>query len=322
MANWSPLTDNQIKVIQRNLMNATWWQTQFLGFFRAHKGLIKPVGRGIVNHTTTQWERINPGEISVNLQNLPDSHGRLTTTDSVLCMLATKVTIPLQLRDAWKSNNLVGGGDMVQATINQQLMAFYNQVDQFICHGDLMKTPLGNDPMAGAGKFTGIFNGFTDIGGGAGTDDDMTAAGDFIATVVNMIAALKTAGFEPEQYYIMSDVATWQASQVSNSLYTSNIPTTEYQAIMARPDIAAWIHSINAQDSSSNNMMLMTSPYTSLGEPAYRLLTGYDFDVYPLYNGGLGPNMSFELGVVWSGAIEQLHATAIQNTDDLTFTSG
>jgi hypothetical protein len=316
---YANLTDRQLQIIQRRIMSASWNATQFYSYFQAHKGLVNNVGKGIITHITTKWEKMKPGQISRGFQDLPDSHPRFTEVTTTLCELATKVVIPVQERDAWASNNQVGSGDKVQQTIQKQILALTNQVDQFLAQGDLMKTPLADDKAAGESKYTGLFNGFTTLGGGDGGDNNMTAAGDYISDFSNRVKALINAGFEAEKYIIMSDVDTWQAAQKGNNLYTGgSTVSTEMDAVMARKDVQTWIKSPNAQNSSSQSQILVTTPYTSMGEPAYRLHQGYNFDVIPLYGGGLGPSAMYEIIVAWSGAIEELHATAVQRSGSLT----
>ena len=322
---YGPLTANQITVIERKIHNASWNATKLLNFFRVHNGLILNIGRGQIKHTITKWEKMKPGQISGSLQDLPDSHGRLTETTTTLAMLATKVVIPVQMRDAWASTDRVGVGDMLDQTVQKQLLAMYQQVDQFIANGDAMKTPLTNDFAAGEGKFTGLFNGFTSFSGGIGEDDDVTAAGDYLATFLNAKTDLKNAGFDSAKYFILSDVDTAAGAEQGNNLYTTYIPTTEKDIIMKREDVIDWIDTPTALTASSEKKMVILTPYTSTpdgaqGSPAFRLIQGYDFAVIPLYNGGLGPTMAYEIAVVWSGALEEIHSEAVRNTGALTLT--
>lgn len=317
---YSALTDNQIKYIQQRIENATWQSTAFLRFFRNHEGLIKNVGKGHPKkHIFATFEKMNPGQISAGFHDLPDSHIRINETTTNLMLLATKVVIPQTWRDAWASNRLIGEGDMLTQVLNQQLSAFYNQVDQFIAQGDSMKDPLTDDHSAGESQYTGLFNGFTNLSAGDGGDDDVTAAGDYISTFTNYKNALKAAGFDAmHSYLIMSTIGTEAAAEQGNNIYTSNIPTTERDAIMARDDVADWIATTNAENASGEDQILVTAPYTNEGDPNYRLVQGYSFDVFPLYAGGLGPTGMYELVVAWSGAIEEIRATSVQRSGALT----
>lgn len=302
------LTSNQIQVIQQKIMGASWQRTKLLNYFRAHNGLIKNVGKGIIKHTTTKWEKLKPGQISAGFQDLPDSHGRLTEVASTLATLATKVVIPVQMVDAWGSNNLVGTGSMLSQTISKQLRALTNQVDQFIAYGDTMKTPLTDDKAAGEEKFTGMMNGFTTDSAGDGDDDNVNAAGDYIATFTEFSKVMKNNGFEVDKYFILSNVDTKTGAEQGNNLYTGgSTVATEYDAMMKREDVEDWIDSTNIENASGDNRIAVTTPYTSEGEPAYRLLQGYDFNAIPLYNGGLGPSAMYEIIAVWSGCIESIH---------------
>jgi hypothetical protein len=324
MASYQALTQKQVEVVERSIHAATWSATKMLAFFRSQPGLILNIGEGQMQHTFTKWEKMNPGQVSGTLQSLPDSHPRLEETTTNLAMLATKIVIPVVYRDAWASNTRVGGGDMLQAVLQQQMYALYKQVDQFLLHGDEMKDPLTNDFGAGEGTFTGLLNGFTTLAAGIGADNNTSAAGDYVDFVVDAKVALKTAGIDHDAYFLLSDTTTAGAAETGNNLYTTYVPTTEKDIILKRTDVIDWIDTPNAQNASSEQFIAMFHPYKTLpgnggpGEPAFRLIQGYDFKVIPLYGGGVGPNMSYELAVVWSGALEEDTSTAVQHSGALT----
>ena len=317
MVVYSGLVPEQLEVIQQKIMHASYNRTKFLSFFK-HNDLIKNVGKGVINYKTTKWEKAPPGQVSRGFSDLPDSGPKQSQISTVLCDLATKVVIPVTDIHAWQSTNRVGEGDYMTKAINLQILSLTNQVDQFLAHGDDMKTPLGGDRNAAKGKFTGIFNGFTALAAGDGLDNDVSAAGDYMSTVAAYIRALKEAGFEADKYTVFSDVATWHGAQEGNNIYTSGRPVTELTIVKERPDIHNWFDTVNAQNASSESQIAVTTPRTSMGEPAYRLLQGYEFDVIPLYNGGLGNSGQLEMIVAWSGVIEEIHTTAIQRSAALS----
>jgi len=64
--------------------------------------------------------------------------------------------------------------------------------------------------------------------------------------------------------------------------------------------------------------MVLTTPYTSEGKAAYRLIQGFNFRAIPLYGGALNGSFQYEVAVIWSGALEFLFADAAQVSGTLT----
>lgn len=276
--------------------------------------------------TTANFMKMAPGQISVSLQKLPNNTPGITEESETLCVLATKVVLPMMIVDAWTSQNYYTAKDIISQAVGLYLDALANQVDQFIAWGDLMRLPLGGDANVGLGEFTGMFNGATALASGDGGDNNMNAAGDFISTFVNYKRAIKDAGFEgaPEgKFFIFSDLQTEMASERGNHMYTGTGFQTERQAVMARDDVADWIASTNFSSSTTTNYhMLVGTPYANDGTPTVRLLQGYNMKVIPLLGGNLNEEGNFVIAVVWSGALKRqtIHATAWQyNSTTHTF---
>ena len=168
-----------------------------------------------------------------------------------------------------------------------------------------------------------MFNDFTSKGSGAGSDDNLTAAGDYIATIDSFIISLKDAGWDSDQYWVFSDLLTWQAAAKGNN-FSSTTLTTERDRCIQRTDVAAWLSSPNMYD-GTNSRIVVTSPArsatarerTARTRP-YRLLQGYNFRVFPLLGGGLDQNMNYQIAIVWSGILEKTHATSVYRSGNLT----
>jgi hypothetical protein len=47
-------------------------------------------------------------------------------------------------------------------------------------------------------------------------------------------------------------------------------------------------------------------------------MEGYKFRVYPLFAGGMDANMNYQIAVLWSGVIEETHATSVYRSGNLT----
>lgn len=329
------ITPYQLRYIDEQIHAVAWNQAKFLNFFqrspgaavtrnpmdgstRVDGGLVRSVEEGLEQIVITNWEKMKPGQIAGGLQNIPTQYVKLYQESQPLMYLATKISIPVNFTHAWANNNLIQAKDILKAALEQTMFPLVNQVDQFIAYGDDMKTPLASDRWASAGDFTGLFNGFQPFSGGIGADDDVTDAGDFIATYVNGRLNLENQGYDRGPYFILSDNATAAAAEQGNNLYTTYAPITERRALIReygdiQGELGGWISSLNAfpYSNTSQNRMCITQPFISQRgkkiEPAYALYVGYNFRIFNLWNGGLnGNNMSYEFVVAWSGRLQPI----------------
>jgi len=314
------LTPNQVKFIQAEIEEQTWNNTLLRNFFSVNKGLIRNIPEGLLTYETQIWEKLKPGKIGADIYDLPENTPGFRVEEAKIMVLGTKIVLGYSDILRWRNNRQInGGGDMMGRVINQQMRALYQQVDQFLARGDAFKDPIEGDFMAGAGVFTGLFNGGTTFAAGLGGDDIVNAAGDYIASIVTAKKALKKAGFEKKKYMILSDLDVEEGAQQGANLYVTYTPITEYRAILERPDIAGWIASHNFIDEAETDYkMVLTTPYTSEGKAAYRLIQGFNFRAIPLYGGALNGSFQYEVAVIWSGALEFLFADAAQVSGTLT----
>ena len=335
------LTPYQLRWIDDRIHAEAWNRTKFLNFFqkspgakasrsqdgsmKVDGGLIKSVEEGLEEVVVTNWEKMKPGQIAGGLQDIPTQYIKLTQQQVPLMYLATKISIPVNIIHAWSNNQIIKAGNMLNQAIDKAMNALINQVDQFIAYGDDMKTPLSHDILQAAGKFTGLFNGFQSFSGGADSDNNVSAAGDYIATYVNGRKNLEDQGFDAGPYFIMSDNATSAAAEQGNNLYTSQVPWTERRWILNEygkigGELGDWISSVNAfpGSASTTKRMLVTQPFISQRgkkiEPAMLLYVGYNFRVFPLWGGGLnGNNMSYEAVIAWSGRVQEINSYALSH---------
>ena len=316
------LTPNQVKFIQSEIEEQTWNNTLLRNFFSndVNPGLTRKIPEGLLTYETQLWEKLQPGKIGADIYDLPENTPGFKVQEAKIMVLGTKIVLGYSDILRWKNNKQInGGGDMMGRVVNQQMKALYQQVDQFIARGDAFKNPIAGDFMAGEGLFTGLFNGGTVFGAGLGADDDVTAAGDYLSSFSRAKKALKKAAFEKKKYMIMCDVDVEDAMQQGNNLYVTYNPITEYRALLERPDVAGIIASDNFIDAAGTDYkLLVTTPYTSEGKPAYRLIQGFDFRAIPLYGGALNGKLQYEVAVIWSGALEFLFADACQVSGTLT----
>lgn len=316
-------TTNMLNRIQRELVSASYTQAELLGWFKAI-GNIRNIGKGMLKSTITKIEKLEPGKVWSDLSALPTNVAKFTDQTTSLLSLGTKVAIPLDVADRFANNSFI---DVEMADIIQtQLKSFVEQIDQFLAYGDSFKTPHTGDKNAGEGVANGLFNGGTAFAAGDGEDNIMDAAGDYMSTVANGKLALENAGFKnPDGYYMFSDNTTYHTAEKGVHQLNTYTFTNERRAIDADKDIRKWIFSSHFLNPTSEKRIVITNPVINVDprDPkkktfAYRLITGYDLDIYPLYNGGLGDNGRYTWIILWSGALEILRAGAIQSSGALT----
>ena len=322
---YSALTNNMQTHIQREIEYTSYSKAKMYAWFKT-LGLFKPVGKGVVSHTYTKLEKMEPGEIIASLSAIPISTPRFTEATSTLMLIGTKISLSKLIIDRWMSSNLVDVA--FQQVLNEQMKAITTQVDQCLSYGDTLKRPRTGDDAAGQSVFSGMFNGGTTFAAGDGADDDMTAAGDFISSIVNAIKALENAEHEGKKYFIFSDNNTYHQAELGVHQLKTQDFVTEIDAINRRKDIQSWIHSPNFTNPSAEKRIVVTNPYNNLNPKveskekslAYRMLIGYDFEVTPLFNGGLSGQGNYEWIILWSGVLQIINSGSIQASGNLTLT--
>ena len=321
------ITNRQVEFIQREVQKESFFRTRAYSYFKAN-GLIKPIGAGLRVARDNVLKKMKPGQISFGMESLPDSVMRLDAITGKIVLLGTIVTMNKRDLDAWKSNSSGiksgQGGPMGQA-VAEQIQTLYDQVDKFLFWGDDMSGPLDNDDWSGAGDFTGMMNGFSGYAGGAGSDNNMSAAGDYTITCDRMIKKLKEAGWDSDQYVIFSDLSTWNGAANGNNFY-STTGLIERDRVIERQDIASWQASPNCIDAAGTAYRLaVTSPSAGKGSKGrktrtkpYCLYESYPFSVFPLYGGGMDKQLNYNIAIIWSGRLQELHANSLYRTATLT----
>ena len=322
------MSDRQVEWVQKQIQLESYNRTRGYSYFKSH-GLIKPSGPGNKEVIDQILKKMKPGQISFGTESLPESVMRMDQVTGKIALIGTIVAMNKTELDAWKNNTSgIGrsfqGGPMGQA-IAEQIQEFYDYVDRFIFWGDDLRSPLDNDDWAGAGDFTGIMNGFSEHAGGAGSDNNMATAGDYGATIDRLTLKLKQAGWDSDQYVMFSDLITWNGAANGSNFY-STAGILERDQVIARQDIASWQASPNCIDKAGTAYRIaVTSPEPSKGAKnrlkrtkPYCLYQGYNFAVFPLYGGGLDKQLNYNVAILWSGRIQELHPTALYRTATLT----
>lgn len=316
-------TGNMVKLIQSKLEHASYSKIKLLSWFKTI-GNIRNIGEGLIKHTITKIEKMEPGEVVASFSALPSNVPRFTEQTTNLLTLGAKIVIPMNVLDQWRNNKLIDID--LSDIINEQMKSMTVQIDQFLAYGDSFKVPHTDDRNAAEDFALGIFNGGTTFGAGDGKDNNMTAAGDYVSTTSIGIEALEDAGHESSKgYFMFSDNATYHDAERGVHQLNNYTFTNERRAIDADKEIIAWIQSTNFTNPSGEKRIVITNPYTnaipngdSNQEFAYRLIQGYNLKVIPLFNGGLNSQLNYEYAVIWSGALEFINSAAIQASGALT----
>ena len=316
-------TGNMVKLIQSKLEHASYSKTKLLGWFKTI-GNIRQIPEGLIKHTITKIEKMEPGEVVASFSSLPSNVPRFTEQTTDLLTLGAKIVVPMNVLDQWRNNNLIDID--LSDIINEQMKSMIVQLDQFLAYGDSFKVPHTDDKNAGESFALGLFNGGTTFAAGDGKDDNMSAAGDYVSTVSIGAQALEDAGHESlDGYFMFSDNETYHDAERGVHQLNNYTFTNERRAIDADKNIRAWIQSTNFDTASGVNRIVITNPYTNAvpngsdkQEFAYRLLQGYNLKVVPLFNGGLNSQLNYEYAVIWSGALEFINSAAIQASGSLT----
>jgi len=317
-------TEQLSKTVERYIWEFVLVQPTLWNFFNEN-GLVRNIGEGIDKLTYFDWKKPDASQMSSSIHDANVISPRFGETTVGLLYLACKIQISKQDVDKFKNNQFTGG-NLIRETIQRTIPVMVNQVDQFLAWGDEMRSPVkAFDPFRGSGEFTGIFNGGSVTAGGIDDDNDMQIAGDYLATVVNMRNAFKSAGHDMPKYPIFSDLQTDKYSELENQFY-STVGISERQRVLEKKYIADWHSSYNFLDyTAAKYRMAMIAPKQRVGRgaraivPTIELVQGYPFTIHMEHNGGTN-NGYYEWLLIWSGRLIERYATAIQRTGTLTLT--
>lgn len=326
-----PITDNMATYLQYGIKDYAYAVADALSYFKDFD-LIEPVPKGVPSVTSTIFEKMAPGQIGFGVEHLPVSKPTAKEVDTTLAVFGTIIQLNKLQIDLWQNQTSpkIQDGSLIARAIDQQMKSFVQQIDNFLFWGDDMRSVniLDNDRRLNSGTWKGLLNGFTNLAGGAGADDNMSAANDYWYTVDAYTKALKQAGHNSRQYIIFSDLNTWNGAGAGNNFY-STTGSHENDLVVARPDVASWIASPNAYDNAGTDYRFaVTTPrFQSIDargrenpHPAkpYVLKQGYDFELVNIYGGNYDMQMNINIGVLCSLAIEETYATAVQRSGALT----
>lgn len=327
------LSENMMTRIRSQILHQARTGTKMWEWFRAN-GLIENIGEGLRKNTTTIFKKPQGGEMGAGIHDVPTYRPEFQEVKVNLMYLTKLVQLSMDDVDAARHGGAIGGINLIQEAIAEQMATMLQQIDQFLAWGDEMRTQLVGDVMNAQAEFTGLFNGGTALAAGIDGGDDVTVAGDFLATTAKMKNALDAGGYSPP-YTLFSDQNTELYAKLENQFY-SGVGITEKQRVLeetvgrtpkgaSKPLIQDWIDSYNFIDKSAvKYRMVMTNPFSNKvvnGKrlTGFKLLQGYPLSAKPYHNGGLSDGY-YEILIVWSGAIEERDAVSISRSGTLTLT--
>lgn len=291
-------------------------------------GLKRNIGEGVDRIDYLEALSIDGGRMSATIHEHNIVTPQWKEVKVGLLYLNTLIRLSKQDVDKHRNGKWLRG-DLIQDTIRQVMPTMMNQMDQFLAWGDRMKDSLAAlDKYRNTDTFTGLFNSGTTLAAGKGTDDDVTAEGDYLFTYGTYRKALRTAAHEMGNYLILSDLDTALQADIASNHFYSTVGVSEYQRVLEKKYVKEWMDSSNFIDSSgAKYRTAMIAPRQinpQIGgkgmENNFELLMGYDFAVDPIYNGQLDIDKYFNWAVTCSMAFVVYHDTAIQHSGDLTIT--
>jgi hypothetical protein len=294
-------------------------------FFKAN-GLIRQLPKGQDRLTYLTVDEPAGGELTSSIHNAYVNAPNWEEVSTGMTYLVAKVILSKQDVDKHTTGHWLRG-DLIQDTINLVMPKMLNQVDAILAWGDEYRhSPDGLEVFRGQNAINGIMNGGTQLQGGIDTDDDMQVAGDYLATVAQHRAALRTAGHELDQYMIMSDLQTDLFAELENQFFV-NVGVTEKQRVLEKKYIRDWMSSANFIDRTGLQFRMAMLAPTQNNNPIgakgnknnFELFQGYPFEVHFDANGGTIDNY-YVFYIIWSGRFVEYYATAIQRTGTLTLT--
>lgn len=285
--------------------------------------LIRKIPPGQDRWRYFQEEEVGYSKLTSTIHDYQILSPQFQENDVYLMMFNGKIRISKDQLDKFRSGVFVSG-DLMARTVASAVRQQLNQVDQFLVWGDSMLNPGSTiDPIKGQGVFTGILNGGTALGGGIGADNDVTDAGDYVATVAEQYQALQNAAHQSNEYVLISDPDT-RLQAFQGNQYLSTTGSTEYARILNDyPWLKQWIATPNCHAyGSETHRMAMIAPKQRDGQGksvnTIEAIMGYNFEVTPVANGGLTESGNYEAFLQTSIAFVEYWSTAIQRTGDLT----
>ena len=271
------------------------------------------------------FDKENPGRskmTGIGMQDATIISPQYGETDVHLVKFVGKIRISKNNLDKFRSGTFIQG-DLFAETVADAVAVQRDQIDQFIVWGDEMLNPgSALDALRGQGVYTGILNGGTTLAAGDGSDNDMTANGDFVSTLANYYDALHAAKHQSNEYIIISDPTTRKKAFQGNH-YLSTTGSTEYaRTLNDYPWLKQWIATPNCKDyTEAKSRIAMLSPKQRTRDGVVNtmeLLMGYQFEVTPVANGGLTESGNYEAFLETSCALVEYYSTANQRSGDLT----
>ena len=332
---YGQLTDRQVEYIQTRLRYESYYKTWGYSWMQKY-GYIKPMPPGLQEIIETKILETVPANMGKDVEEFRDLKIRLEKKEYKVILLGRVLEFGIRELQAWTNSSTPVGKEttLEAASIAEFQQVLYQQMDGFTFWGTNMAKAVATDPWVGTNEITGMFNGFTAFGAGAGSDNNVNAAMDYYLSINNAVDALVGYGYEAEDYTIFSSRPT-RADCDGGTANHRNITAgfkTELREVLAKPEVDRWIASPACKDyvGTVNRMCVVpnimnkantlgsleqrdrSTPFTLYEEPIH---------VIPLYGGNLADGLKRKVAIYTALAWGQTNPKAIARSGDLVFTA-
>lgn len=334
MSIYSKMSDRQVEYIQTKLRNESYWKTWGYSWLR-NFGYVEPMPLGVKEIIELKIKETEPANLAKDVEEFRDL--TIQTEKGSFDVMLLGRTLSFGLRDiqAWtnSSTRLGKSTSLEQSTIMEFQQKLYRQIDGYVFWGTNMRDAVATDPWKGTNEVTGMFNGFTAFGAGAGEDNNVNAALDYYLSINTAVDTLVDAGYEADQYTIFSSRAVRSDCDGGSANHRNTVAgfKTELREVEAKPEVARWIASpacLN-YDQDLNRMAVVPNIMTKAikhgkldQDDRSRPFTFYEepIHVIPLFGGNLGEGLKRKVVVYTALAWGQSNIESIVRSGNIVFT--
>jgi len=329
------MSDRQVEYIQSRLRYESYYKTWGYSWMK-NNGYILPMPEGILEVMEHVIQETEPANMTKDVEEFRDLKIQIKKQTYNVILLGRVLEFGLRDIQAWMNSSAPIGKEtsLEQATIAEFQQKLYLQLDGFTFWGTNMRDAVATDIWKGTDEITGMFNGFTAFGAGAGEDNYVDAAMDYYISVNNAVDDLVDAGYEADSYTIFSSRAVKNDCDggTTNHRNTTAGFKTELREVLAKPEVDRWIASPACLDyaQTANRMVVVPnimnkanvlgsenqidrgSPFAIYEEPIH---------VVPLYGGNLADGLKRKVAIYTALAFAQTNTNAIVRSGTLYFTA-
>lgn len=335
MTTWAQMSDRQVEYIQGRLRYQSYYKTLGYSWMKKY-GYIKPLPPGLKEVLEYKILQTEPGDMGFTPEVFRVLTIQVKDYSWKVLLIGKEISFGLRDIQAWVNNtsNIGKETSMEQSAIMEYQQKMYLQLDGFVFWGTNMSKAVATDPWHATNEITGLFNGFTAFGAGAGEDNYVDAAYDYYISLNNAIADLRNNGYEADQYTVFSSIDT--KNDCDGGTANHRIGTygfeTELKACLAKPNIFGWYDSPATVDYAGTSDRIVIVPNimskaNELGSMQQKdrstpfCIYQEPIQVVPLYGGNVQRGLKRSVVVYTALAWAQTNPLAVERSGDLSFTA-